>query len=278
MVYIRSTYSDHPPVVSLVMSKTKVAPLKPSTIPRLELSGALLLSQLLHTIKTILNIPDQHVHAWTDSSIVLAWLDGQPRDFRVYVSNRVASILQVTSPQAWRHVPTAENPADCASRGMMPAELLTHDLWWGGPNWLLMDPIQVPAQPPRRLLATPERRIISCNVLQAAPAPSLEKNYSSYHKLVSVTAWCLRFYHRLKQGRPPDPDARGRHLCAKELIQAEHWLVRLSQARSFPKERQALLQGHQISPNSRLAALSPYMDQDQLIRVGGRLSNSQGSA
>ena len=149
VVYIRSTYQHHSPVLALVTSKTKVAPLKPSTIPRLKLCGAVLLTKLLTTVKTALGIPDQHVHAWTDSSIVLSWLDGHPRDFKVYVANRVSFILQVTSPQSWRHVPTADNPADCASRGMMPKDLLTHDLWWNGPSWLLVDPIQVPCQPPR---------------------------------------------------------------------------------------------------------------------------------
>ena len=192
----------------------------------------------------------------------------------MYVSNRVSTILQATSPQTWRHVPTAENPADCASRGLMPKDLLIHSLWWDGPSWLLEDPILVPRQPPRKPLSTPEQRVVSCNVLQFTPPPMLETRYSSYHKLLSITAWCLRFYHRLKHTHPPDPGSNGRQLTSSELRQAEHLLVRLSQARSFPRERLALLQGHAISPSSKLISLSPFMDQEQLLRVGGRLSNS----
>ena len=274
VVYIRSTYLHHPPMLSLVLSKTRVAKLKPTTIPRQELCGAVLLTQLLDTVKTALSIPDEDVHAWTDSSIVLSWLDGHPRDFKTFVSNRVSFLLQATSPQTWRHVPTAENPADCASRGLMPKDLLLHDLWWDGPSWLLDDPISVPWQPPRKPLSTPEQKVISCNVLQSAPPPLVETRYSSYHKLISITAWCLRFYHRLKKTHPPDPGTNGRHLSAQELTQAEHLLARLSQARSFPKERHALLHGHSISPSSRLLSLSPFLDQEQLLRVGERLSNS----
>ena len=76
VVYLRSTYSTHPPLLSLVLSKTRVAKLNPTTIPRQELCGAVLLTQLLCTVKSALDIPDKDIHAWTKSSIVLSWLDG----------------------------------------------------------------------------------------------------------------------------------------------------------------------------------------------------------
>ena len=272
VVYVRSTYANHPPLISLVISKTRVAKLKPSTVPRQELCGALLLTELLTEVKGILNISDSNIWAWSDSSIVLPWLDGHPRDFKVFVTNRVSAILQVTSPSTWRHVPTAENPADCASRGMMPQDLLEHTLWWEGPQWLHQDPIDIPWQPPRRPLIAPEQRLpVSINSIQPAPPPMLESRFSSYHKLICVTAWCWRFYSKLrkKQGT-----FSGRHLAAKELNLAEHLLVRLSQGRPFPKERDALLHNQPIPPTSRLLSLTPYLDQELLLRVGGRLSNS----
>ena len=95
VVYVRSTYQHHPPLISLVTSKTKV---KPSNIPRLELCGADMLSKLLITVGEALHIPKESIHAWSDSSIVLAWLDGNPRDFRTFVSNRVSTILQAIPP------------------------------------------------------------------------------------------------------------------------------------------------------------------------------------
>ena len=98
VVYCRTTYRDHPPVIVLVTAKTKVAKIDPPTVPRLELCGAVLLVKLLTSAAKTLNIPSSHWHAWTGSSIVLAWLDGQPRQFKQYVSNRVSVILQSTSP------------------------------------------------------------------------------------------------------------------------------------------------------------------------------------
>ena len=278
VIYVRSTYADHPPLVSLVTSKTKVSKLvrpdKPqTTIPRQELCGALLLTQMLASVQTALEIPDSDVYAWTDSSIVLAWLDGHPRDFKPFVANRVFSILQVTSPGTWRHVPTAQNPADCASRGLMPGELLTHNLWWEGPDWLLEDPIIVPKQPPRKPVITPENRV-NCNVLQIAPPPLVETWYSSYHKLLSMTAWFLRLLHKLNHTFVPNPGISSKLLSTKEIKQAEHRLVLLSQGRSFSVEKHSLSLGHPVPNNSKLVSLSPFLDKENLIRVGGRLKNS----
>ena len=107
VVYCRTTYRDHPPVITLVTAKTKVAKIDPPTVPRLELCGTVLLVKLLTTTAKILGVPAEHWHAWSDSSIVLAWLDGQPRQFKQYVFNRISFILQATSPHHWKHVPTA---------------------------------------------------------------------------------------------------------------------------------------------------------------------------
>ena len=65
--------------VALVTSKTKVALIKHLTIPRLELCGTQLLAQLLFHVREALHIPIQDVHAWTDSTIILSWLEGNPR-------------------------------------------------------------------------------------------------------------------------------------------------------------------------------------------------------
>lgn len=75
--------------VSLITSKTRVAPIKRLTIPRLELCGAQLLANLLHYIQGVLHVSPGDLFAWTDSTIVLAWLTGNPRRFKTYVGNRI---------------------------------------------------------------------------------------------------------------------------------------------------------------------------------------------
>ena len=124
VVYIRILYSDSTVSISLMAAKTKVAPIKRETIPRLELSGALLLAKLLDSVKTTLNFSLSQIYAWSDSKIVLAWLDGSPRRLQTYVANRVSQIMELLPSSVWRHVPTATNPADCASRGMLPQDFL----------------------------------------------------------------------------------------------------------------------------------------------------------
>ena len=81
--------------VSLVTSKTKVAPIKRLTIPHLELCGAYLLAQLLHHVRKVLDLSISNVYAWTDSTIVLSWLVGNPRRFKTYVRNRVSYIIDL---------------------------------------------------------------------------------------------------------------------------------------------------------------------------------------
>ena len=71
VVYVRATYTDHAPTCALVAAKTRVAPVKPLSIPRLELCGATLLTKLLTSVRKALGVPLDQVHAWCDSTIVL---------------------------------------------------------------------------------------------------------------------------------------------------------------------------------------------------------------
>ena len=228
VVYCRTTYSDRPPEISLVTAKTKVAKLKPSTVPRLELDGATLLTKLLITAGSTLNIDPEHWHAWTDSSIVLCWLSGRPSDWKVYVTNRASFILQFTSPETWRHVPTKDNPADCASRGIMPEEPLTHHLWWNGPDWLTEEPIATPPQPARGTLVVPERRAVHALVPSSSIANEVIQCSSNYFTILAIAAWILRFCNRIKEGSS-SPGPRTRTLSQSDIISAEHWLLREAQ-------------------------------------------------
>ena len=96
VVYLRMTDTDGGVHAALVIAKTKVAPIKQMTIPRLELCGAHLMAQMLHHVKEVLGVPLKSVHAWTDSTIVLNWLNGNSRRFKTYVGNRVSHIVHQT--------------------------------------------------------------------------------------------------------------------------------------------------------------------------------------
>ena len=132
-VYLRSTYEDGSITCRLVVAKTRVAPLHTVSMPRLELCGAEMLTELLAVIGNTLQIQTSEFYAWCDNTTALAWLRGCPSNYKTFVANRVASAARSVPPSIWQYVPTDENPADCASRGISAQELMHHHLWWGGP-------------------------------------------------------------------------------------------------------------------------------------------------
>lgn len=127
-VYVRILTADHTFAVRLVSSKTRVAPLKRLTIPRLELTAATLLTRLVKHVITALELSQVPIFLWTDSSVTLTWISSHPSKWKDFVHNRVV-FIQDTLPNArWRFVPSKHNPADCASRGMSPSQLEDHAL------------------------------------------------------------------------------------------------------------------------------------------------------
>ena len=275
VVYVRTVYAHQSPTVTLVTAKTKVTKKNSptATIPRLELCGAVLLTKLLNSVSDVLNISLSNMTAWTDSSIVFAWLDGHPRKLPQYVHNRVYYVLENTNPQTWKHVPGINNPADCASRGMSPRSLLLHSLWWEGPDWLYQEPVLIPEQPPRKEPPPTEGRLVLLTSARPDFSLRFEERSTSYYTIIIHVAWWFRLYERLKQGRPV-PDDRGSHLTPRELERAEIWLMRKMQQRCFAKEVKSLQAQQNIAPTSRLQPLTPSLDTEGLLRVGGRLKNS----
>ncbi|XP_046428619.1 uncharacterized protein LOC124183742 [Neodiprion fabricii] len=137
-VYLRSTSADGTTTVTLVCSKTKVTPLKRLTIPKLELSAALLLAKLMSGVQRTLELSEVPVSLWTDAEVALTWMTSHPSRWKDFVRNRVATIQELTSKATWRYVARKQNPADCATRGMTPRQLSKHRLWWDGPEWLFL--------------------------------------------------------------------------------------------------------------------------------------------
>ncbi|XP_075990300.1 uncharacterized protein LOC142985947 [Anticarsia gemmatalis] len=124
--------------IKLMVGKSRLVPCENEvSLPRLELCGALLLSEVMIKIKQALSPDvDIKVHGWTDSMAVLGWLQGNPDRWKPFVSNRVRKIVEVMPPDWWHYVKSAENPADCASRGLTASQLRLHPIWWQGPAWL----------------------------------------------------------------------------------------------------------------------------------------------
>ena len=274
MVYIRAEYANGLTSVTLVAAKSRVAPLKKESIPRLELCGSLLLAKLLDSVRTALGIDIGQTHAWTDSTVVLNWLDGNPRRLKTYEGNRISSILERLPTNIWKHVPSLCNPADCASRGLLPKQLLDHQLWWQGPEWLSQDSSYWPSQP--RSTSTeenPEVRV--CINAITSREPWLVHQYSSLDKLRRVLAWALRFLHNIKSSVTQELPRTTSFLSVQEIVQAEMVLIKQSQERRFGVEIKALQKDVVLPANSPILPLRPFLDSNFVLKVGGRLARAQ---
>ena len=235
VVYVRAAYVDGTVSSELVVAKTKVAPLKTVSIPRLELCGAVLLSELLVAVSEALQVPKENWYGWLDSTAALGWLRNCPSRYKTYVANRIACAADHVDPSIWGHVATLSNPADCATRGLSAEELKNHHLWWHGPPWLLNNPIPVRSQPKAETLArdvSQEEKEVVVHKVIARPVGGWEGKFNSYKTLLHATAYAAQFCRIIASYLPGRTRLKGSPLSTRDLAEAEDYLYAQAQARS----------------------------------------------
>ncbi|XP_029159529.1 uncharacterized protein LOC114931579 [Nylanderia fulva] len=271
VVYIRNAATEKTSI-NLLMAKSKVAPVKQVSLPRLELCATALLTTLMLHVRTTLGLAATPVHLWSDSKVTLHWIRGHCTRWKTFVANRVSQIQTLLPDAHWRHVAGRENPADCASRGVTPEDLRNHKLWWTGPTWLSGDEAAWPGaniDVPEDDL--PEQRVTSLVVkAPVTTEPDLLLRFPTLQRLLRVTAWCRRWLNPVRRDARP-----GRPLQPDELDSALFRWLRVVQALHFPTDVAAASAGRTTPPQSHLVKLSPFLDDQGVLRVGGRLKNSQ---
>ncbi|XP_032689249.1 uncharacterized protein LOC116852728 [Odontomachus brunneus] len=199
VLYVRADSGDSGRQVRIIMAKTKVAFLKQVILPHLELCAATLLVRLDAHVRRILRVSETPIHLWSDSTVALDWIQGHSSRWKTYVANRVTDIQTTMSEAIWHHLPGRDNPADCASRGVLPSDLVNHPLWWRGPSWLSTseDPWPVPPFPDQNwdsdLMEERFRILLIMTQRIRVEEPEELMQFSSLHCLLRVTAWCRRW-------------------------------------------------------------------------------------
>lgn len=269
-IYMRSIDVNGDVTVRLLCSKSKVAPLKSVTIARLELCAALLAARLCKAVTDSLRFkPDRLVH-WCDSSVVLAWITNDQLKLKTFAANRIGEILEITNPNSWHYVPTLANPADLISRGVDAGNLISLNLWWSGPEFLAKSESEWPKSNHTRNLAIDQIPEIKSNLVGICEHIINFEKYSKFTKLQRCYAYVKRFIHN---ARYPN-DKRSGNLTTDELSKSFHELCALAQSQSFPVEYELFAKNKSLGPRSSLLSLSPFMDEQRLLRVGGRIDAS----
>ncbi|OXA48117.1 uncharacterized protein LOC110855239 [Folsomia candida] len=232
---------------SLVMAKSRVAPLKSISIPRMELIAAVIGTRLGLTVKKELEFEIKRTVYWSDNKTVLCWIKAaDTRRYKQFVAHLVGEILESTEGSNWKWVPTLDNVADDATRNT-PSDLTFNARWFRGHEFLCQEAETWPAEGSGPLKPDESEDIeMKTGFLGVNPATSVQ-----YRQAVTPT----------------------------ELAAAEKVWWRKCQKDSFPTEVQLLQDNVDLwkskqANHSRLLRLSPIMDEDGIIRLKGRIDQA----
>ena len=248
--------------LTYVIGKCRVAPIRHTTIPKLELQAAVYGVRLRRQILREHGVRIDKIYHWTDSSTVLQWLQSAHTEQQVFVANMAAGILENSSMDKLRHVKGIENPADIGTRGMS-IKGLKESGWLNGPAWLQTDDEKWP-KPWCQVNEAEAEQVTS----SAATETELDqifhlRRYSTFSRIKNFISYCMSF--KTKQKGP---------LKADEIHHAEQILFRFDQTESFPNVSMSITKSKEISKIMNIAKLSPFIEEVGTIRVKGWLKHS----
>ncbi|XP_055623383.1 uncharacterized protein LOC129766811 [Toxorhynchites rutilus septentrionalis] len=275
--YLRSIKSGTI-ICSIVAAKSRVAPLKFTSIPRMELAAAVLGARLARTIEESLSIQICKKMYWSDSRDVLCWINSDHRRYSQYVGHRIREIIDISEPGQWRWVPSKLNCADDATKRSNLPDMSSNHWWFKGADFLWRTEEDWPPMP---TLSGPTKNELRPSFLtvHTASDPAIDvNNYSSWRRLVKITALIHRFATncRLKHAKT---SIQTGPLTVNDLHNAECSLIRIAQLEMYLEEIAVLLKTCDSAPITRTVAktsslyqLTPWLDEHGVMRMRTRIA------
>ncbi|XP_050419539.1 uncharacterized protein LOC126832715 [Patella vulgata] len=278
--YVRAPCQTRNFELGFILGKAKLAPLHGNTIPRLELCAAVVAVEVAETISNHLNLDINNFSFYTDSKVVLGYIYNEKRRFFNYVANRVARIRHSTHPHQWIYTSTKDNPADEATRSVQASAMQTSS-WLNGPQFLLKNHNAViesfevlEAESDKEVKSDVTNFKTRVSVLSRLGTQRFEK-FSSWTKLVKTIARLKHVARAFKKDNMSDTSHLIWTSCTVIAFDdAEEFVIREVQREVYEDDFQFLSSGKQLPKSSSLTKLSPYIDKDGLMRIGGRLDYS----
>ncbi|XP_017275504.2 uncharacterized protein LOC108249317 [Kryptolebias marmoratus] len=283
VAYLRVTDAEGNCQVGFIMGKAKLAPRPDQTIPRLELSAAVLAVELADLIADELDLKLDCTIFHTDSKVVLGYIYNETRRFYVYVSNRVTRIRRSSQPSQWHYVASSQNPADHATRSV-PAYQLPLSNWLTGPDFLLQVQ-KFPHESHDLVDPSKDSDVRPCVTVLKTAASTKHlgsdrfSKFSTWRSLTRALSRLLHLIHNFKSPSNRNNRCSGWHYCetgltVDEFKQAQNIVIQAVQQDVYSEEIQCIQNNESLPKTSPLKNLDPYLDENGLLRVGGRITDS----
>ncbi|XP_055645130.1 uncharacterized protein LOC129781108 [Toxorhynchites rutilus septentrionalis] len=266
---------------AMVGSKTRVAPLRFLSIPRLELQAAVVGARLADSIASSHRIKISRRVFWTDSRDVLCWIRSDHRRYSQFVAFRVSELLETTGGDEWRWVPTRANVADEGTKWQRLPDLQPSSRWFCGPDFLRKPETEWPGEVRDPGTTAEEIRPSVLHHTITEPLVSFER-FSKWKRLLRAVAFVRRFIKNLQNRTHRLPIELG-PLAQDELNWAEQTIYRQVQRQAYPDDVQLLSDASQnkqpwertIPKTSPLYKLSPTIDPHGVLRMQGRIESCE---
>ena len=295
--YLRQTNDKGQVHSEFVIGKARVAPIKPHTIVKMELTAATSAVRIDNMLKRQLTTVCDDTVFWTDSQTVLKYIQNTTTRFPVFIANRLSIIHDGSQVKQWRYIPTKLNPADYASRGMKVEQLASNSQWLKGPafleeseeNWPLTMDTDQGKEDHSELAGNIQANVVKTQMEEKEDQDAVNQllcYYSDWKRLRRGVAWWLRMKAMLQRKvKRQEATDIPEYLTTEEIQKAEEEVIKWVQLRAFPQQIKTLqsdtkkesvnadYKAYHQKVEGSLRSLDPkYVN--GLLRVGGRLHHA----